>query len=377
MWFPPRMTSMKMLLKRKMRIRPNTYLILLVSVTLAWTSVYGQGNLFGALDYVGAPGSAARQSALDYVVSGQRTSKQSALDYVSPSAQSSSGVSALDYVRGEGSSALDYLLSESGSASGALAGALAAVETAYSSNSYYAVGSWDASAKFGFGSSSPAWSGGIYLAPQWGRITSKFGYRPKFGRMHKGIDIAMNVGDTVRVPLPGKVDRVNYEAGGYGHYIVIKHDNGLETRYAHLTASLVAPGQSVSQDQPIALSGNTGNSTGPHLHFETRVMGNAVDPTTVFDFAGGKVMNRGKATFMGMTPTYGTGMPTNGMAESSDGFTPKPTPPLAGKSTYVVRAGDTLQGIASKAGISIYRLCQLNFITTAATPAPGTMLKLR
>ena len=114
--------------------------------------------------------------------------------------------------------------------------------------------------------------GAIYT-PEWGRITSNFGYRLQFKRMHKGIDIAMNVGDTVRAVLPGFVSKVGYEANGYGHYVVLKHDGGMETRYAHLSRLMVGMGQFVDARNAVGLSGNSGNSTGPHLHFETRTHG--------------------------------------------------------------------------------------------------------
>ena len=88
----------------------------------------------------------------------------------------------------------------------------------------------------------------------------------------------MAVGDTVRAALGGTVDRVDYQPGGYGHYVTISHDGGLETRYAHLSRPLVVPGQYVMAGEPVALSGNSGNSTGPHLHFETRRMGIPFNP---------------------------------------------------------------------------------------------------
>lgn len=94
----------------------------------------------------------------------------------------------------------------------------------------------------------------------------------------------MEIGDTVRVALPGIVDKVSYEAHGYGHYVEVVHDNGIVTCYAHLSSSLVKAGDKVDASQPIALSGNTGNSTGPHLHFETRYNGTAINPMTVFNF---------------------------------------------------------------------------------------------
>lgn len=115
-------------------------------------------------------------------------------------------------------------------------------------------------------------------------ISSSFGYRPQFGRIHKGTDITLAIGDTVSSAFDGKVRLVKYEAKGYGHYVVVRHDNGLETVYGHLSRALVRPNQRVRAGQPIALGGNTGRSTGPHLHFETRYMGLAINPETMIDF---------------------------------------------------------------------------------------------
>lgn len=121
-----------------------------------------------------------------------------------------------------------------------------------------------------------------FCMPVEGVITSKFGYRPVFKRVHSGIDIALETGDTVRAALPGIVSRVGFQTGGYGIFVIIAHSGGLETRYAHLECSLVVPGKPVKAGEGIALGGSTGNSTGPHLHFETRYTGSPVDPTVVF-----------------------------------------------------------------------------------------------
>lgn len=115
-------------------------------------------------------------------------------------------------------------------------------------------------------------------------ISSGYGWRPRFGRMHRGIDLTLNVGDTVASAFDGKVRLVKYEARGYGHYIVVRHDNGMETVYGHLSRTLVKPNQRVRAGQAIALGGNTGRSTGPHLHFETRFMGLAINPEAIIDF---------------------------------------------------------------------------------------------
>ncbi len=123
-----------------------------------------------------------------------------------------------------------------------------------------------------------------YVAPVKGRLTSPYGWRARFGRMHRGVDLNLRVGDSVVAAFDGKVRLVKYEAAGYGHYVVIRHDNGLETVYGHLSRTLVKPGQRVRAGQLIAKGGNTGRSTGPHLHFETRFMGLAVNPEAIIDF---------------------------------------------------------------------------------------------
>lgn len=124
-----------------------------------------------------------------------------------------------------------------------------------------------------------------YVMPVPGPVSSNYGYRPKFGRMHKGIDLHLKANDTVVAAFDGKVRIVNYEAKGFGNYVVIRHPNGLETIYGHLNKQLVKENQVVKAGTPIGLGGSTGRSTGPHLHFETRFMGYAINPAAIFDFA--------------------------------------------------------------------------------------------
>ncbi|MDE6697336.1 MAG: M23 family metallopeptidase, partial [Muribaculaceae bacterium] len=125
-----------------------------------------------------------------------------------------------------------------------------------------------------------------FFRPVAGIITSKFGWRPQFQRVHHGVDLHLNIGDTVRAALSGTVERISYDADGYGHYVVMSHPDGMETVYGHLQYALVGQGQAVNAGQPLAIGGNTGNSTGPHLHFEARLNGVAVDPMLLFDFYG-------------------------------------------------------------------------------------------
>ncbi|MCM1522618.1 MAG: M23 family metallopeptidase [Muribaculaceae bacterium] len=126
-----------------------------------------------------------------------------------------------------------------------------------------------------------------YIAPVRGQVTSNYGYRARFRRNHYGTDLKLNIGDTVRAAFSGKVRLTKYERKGYGYYVVIRHPNGMETVYGHLSRFLVKPNQTVKAGEPIALGGNTGRSTGPHLHFEARYLGIPINPAAIFDFENG------------------------------------------------------------------------------------------
>ena len=123
--------------------------------------------------------------------------------------------------------------------------------------------------------------------PVTGKITSKYGYRqhPVTGenKLHNGVDIGVTSGTSVLSPWDGTVNNVYSNAAG-GKQILIDHTNGYTTGYAHLSEQLVTAGQTVAAGQVIAKSGNTGQTTGPHLHFTLRKNGELVDPETIFDF---------------------------------------------------------------------------------------------
>ena len=121
-------------------------------------------------------------------------------------------------------------------------------------------------------------------------VTSNFGYRRQFSRQHQGIDLKAMVGDTVYASFNGRVRISQYNKGGYGNYIVIRHFGGLETLYAHLSKSLVKKNDDIKAGDPIGLSGNTGRSTGPHLHFEIRFCGIALNPEKIADFENNLVL---------------------------------------------------------------------------------------
>lgn len=123
------------------------------------------------------------------------------------------------------------------------------------------------------------------------RVTSPFGWRtgPDGAReFHAGLDLSASRREAVRAAAPGVVERVAEIPGGYGRYLVIRHDGGLETLYAHTERVLVAEGARVRRGQRVALAGRTGNATATHLHFEVRLDGEAVDPAPYLGPADGR-----------------------------------------------------------------------------------------
>lgn len=214
-----------------------------------------------------------------------------------------------------------------------------------------------------------------YFMPCPGQVTSNYGYRAKFGRMHKGIDLAIKSNDTIYAAFDGKVRLTNYEAKGYGNYVILRHPNGLETVYGHLNRFLVKPDQVVKAGQPIALGGSTGRSTGPHLHFETRYMGYAINPSAIFDFKN-QTTHTDTYTFSKSSYTQPRNYaPTTTLAQNQDGNTYKSG--TSKKSTYTVKKGDTLSSIARSYGMSATTLRKLNGLSKSANIKAGQVLKLK
>lgn len=223
---------------------------------------------------------------------------------------------------------------------------------------------------------------GFHMPVKGNYITSPYGYRPQFKRTHKGVDMRSAVGDTVYAAFSGKVRLTKFERSGYGFYVILRHDNGLETVYGHLTRFLVSPNQTVKAGQPIALSGNTGRSTGPHLHFETRYMGYAINPAAIIDFAA-KATHTDTYTFNKNNYTEGRNYsPTHRYASSNRNtsddsrtssytrnannknkhYTSNSRTRQAKRSTYQVRQGDNLSSIAARNGVSVAQLKKMNGI---------------
>lgn len=205
------------------------------------------------------------------------------------------------------------------------------------------------------------------------RVTSQYGYRRAYRRQHKGIDVKVYTGDTIYSAFDGKVRVVRYERGGYGKYVVIRHKNGLETIYGHLSAQLVTENQEVKAGEPIGLGGNTGLSTGSHLHFETRFLGQAINPALLFDFANQDVVSdyfvfRKDGKYNSTTAT------AKAMAESQTENAEGQTVALSGH-FYKVKSGETLSSISNKLGVSVKLLCEANRLTTKSTIRPGQVLR--
>ncbi|MGL4851506.1 MAG: peptidoglycan DD-metalloendopeptidase family protein, partial [Phocaeicola sp.] len=183
-------------------------------------------------------------------------------------------------------------------------------------------------------------------------------------RMHNGIDVKVYIGDTIRAAFDGRIRMVKYERRGYGQYVVIRHDNGLETVYGHLSKQLVKENEYVEAGQPIGLGGNTGRSTGSHLHFETRLLGQAINPALIFNFEKQDIVADNYFFRRGRTKTPTTSASQSVMA-SADGST----------RYHKVVSGDTLERIAKRNGTSIDALCKLNQITRRTTLRIGQVLR--
>lgn len=125
--------------------------------------------------------------------------------------------------------------------------------------------------------------------PYKGYMSSKYG--PRNGRSHQGVDLPLKTGDPVYAAFDGKVRYSAFSSSGYGNLVIIRHDNGLETYYAHLSERLVSANDRVVAGQQIGKGGSTGRSSGPHLHFEARYKGQSFDPERLFDFKTGELRN--------------------------------------------------------------------------------------
>ena len=195
-----------------------------------------------------------------------------------------------------------------------------------------------------------------FVLPAPGYVTSAYGWRRY--RMHKGTDIKVQIGDSIRAAWSGQVRIVGWDPRGYGYYVVIRHDNGLETIYGHLSRPLVDEYEKVPAGFVIGLGGNTGRSTGSHLHWEIRYLGEAMNPASFVDFSTGQLKNADE---------YVIGIKAMKQARAEQ----------AAMKYHKVRSGDTLSGIAKKYGTTVKRLCQLNNIRETKILQIGMKIRVR
>ncbi|MBR6042517.1 MAG: peptidoglycan DD-metalloendopeptidase family protein [Paludibacteraceae bacterium] len=205
-------------------------------------------------------------------------------------------------------------------------------------------------------------------------VTSEYG--PRWGRFHAGIDIAVRKGDSIRAAFDGQVRIAHhFDKKGYGWYVVIRHDNGLETLYGHLSKPLVKNDQRVKAGEVIGLGGSTGRSTGPHLHFETRFLGVPMNPRNIIDFDANVIYadtytidkvksfseyNRFHGLYRGRRGKNQAAIATYTRAD--------------GHSIHVVKSGDNLSRIARMYKTSVATLCALNHIDKDAILSLGKKL---
>jgi murein DD-endopeptidase MepM/ murein hydrolase activator NlpD len=212
-------------------------------------------------------------------------------------------------------------------------------------------------------------------------LTSNFGAR--WGRQHKGLDIKVYTGDTIRAAFSGKIRIVRYEPRGYGNYVVIRHHNGLETIYGHMSKHLVREEQDVRAGDPIGLGGNTGRSTGSHLHFETRLCGVALNPALMFDFRNQDVTGD---SYLFRRSTYsresaqanrlrGVGGSAAGNEVASASSSKRSMASVQNTRLHKVKKGETLFAIARKRGTTVDELRRLNRLGKNPRLLPGQILK--
>lgn len=236
-----------------------------------------------------------------------------------------------------------------------------------------------------------------FPTPEHARMSSHFGARRR--RWHYGVDLAMPTGEPIYAAFDGIV-RISRWNKSYGNLVVVRHFNGLETYYAHLSQRDVEAGDTVRAGQVIALCGNTGRSYGSHLHFEIRYMGKAMNPEYVVDCAEHKLL----CDELVLTPAYfskrgsshsspsssdlhrinqqaGTADNNSAtVAESQQRDPSKPKPKATSTSQakyYKVRSGDTLSKIAARNGTTVKKLCKLNGIKETTVLQIGKRLRVR
>jgi murein DD-endopeptidase MepM/ murein hydrolase activator NlpD len=183
-------------------------------------------------------------------------------------------------------------------------------------------------------------------------VTCGFGYRRSL--FHFGTDIKLQKGDTIRAAFDGLVRVTKFDRHGFGNVVVIRHEKGLETIYGHMSKVLVNTNQVVKAGDIIGLGGNTGRSTGSHLHFEMRYMGEPFDPSCFYDFNNNKLL-------------------TDTLVLTKSNF--EYLIDIRKARYCVIRRGDTLARISRNYHIPVSTLCRLNNITSKTILRVGRKLR--
>ena len=215
-----------------------------------------------------------------------------------------------------------------------------------------------------------------YHCPFIGDIHPRGKFGPRRGRRHQGVDLPLKTGDPIYAAFTGKV-RMSKYFGGFGNLIVIRHENGIETFYAHLSKRNVEVGDWVNAGDVIGLGGSSGRSTGPHLHFETRFNGFAFDPQWLIDFKTGELRHRLfvlKKKYFNIYSNYEQDFEDEMKNHEED---QAEDAERAAMKFYTVRSGDTLSRIARNNGTTVKELCRLNGISQNATLRIGKRLRVR
>lgn len=214
-----------------------------------------------------------------------------------------------------------------------------------------------------------------YRYPYKGYMTSRYGIRGS--RRHAGVDIALKTGDTICSTFNGKVRFSKATTSGYGLLVIIRHDNGLETYHAHLSERLVEAGERVVAGQPIGLGGSSGRSSGPHLHFECRYMGQAFDPERIINFKTGEL----RRDFFLLKRHY---FNTNSKYEQDfnaevqiQEVKKQEVQAAAPRRYYKVKPGDCLSVIAERNDTTVAAICRLNNIKEEDKIKIGQTLRVK
>ena len=214
----------------------------------------------------------------------------------------------------------------------------------------------------------------MYHCPYQGSVYYKYGVRR--GRPHQGVDLPLTTGTPVHAAFNGQV-RVSRYTKGYGNLVIVRHENGLETFYGHLSERKVEVGEWVNAGHIIGLGGSTGRSTGPHLHFETRYQGFSFDPQWLIDFKTGELRHRLfvlKQKYFSQYSSYEQDFEDEMFNEEED---LKEAAEREAMRWHIVRSGDTLYGLALANKTTVSAICRWNGISERSTLRIGQKLRVR